>query len=143
MAKSHAILVGAFIAVIYIAADAAAAAPQYLQYGYQCLNLRDYPKAQGYFKAEIALNNSVEAHVALAQAYFFNKQRAESERELERASSLDPTAPGEIEREYRWRKCINWLPLLGHIPRQKQKLKRCKNRNMPNHSNRLAFTMRA
>ena len=47
-------------------------------------------KAQGYFKAEIALNNSVEAHVALAQAYFFNKQRAESERELERASSLDP-----------------------------------------------------
>ena len=82
-------------------------AANYVQTGYQCLNLHDYAKAEGYFKVEIAINpNSVEAHFGLAKTLFLQKRQTEAAKELERVSLLDPKGTYGNRAQQLWRTCI-------------------------------------
>lgn len=71
-------------------------ATSYLEYGYQCLRIRDYSKAEGYFKAEIASHNtSAPGHYGLAQAYFMESRFPDAIKELNSTIQFGANGPYE------------------------------------------------
>src|SRR5271170_2136323 len=61
-----------------------------MECGNQCLKYRDYKKAEGYFKAEIASHSSnAEAHFGLSKALYFQQRMSETAKELQLVITLD------------------------------------------------------